>query len=162
MRDTLFTQFEHLGDAQDYAADIHEIFGSVPLFEPLALEETTLLCHFMAVYSAHTGAVLMPQGSAPQHMVILLTGKAQVVQTLANGGSVIRYALEPGGTFGELAMLDGQALHASCVSSEPVDFVVISRQAFRDLMLTLPRLANKLLLLFLHEAALRLRTIQPT
>lgn len=156
MADVDSTQFEYLGGAQDYAADIHEIFGSAPLFEQLDLAETTLLCSFMAVYSAHKNTVVMRQGESPDHMIILLTGAAEAVRTDADGTTTSLHCMKPGESFGELAMLDGNPLRASCVSTEPVDFVLISRQAFKDVLLTLPRLGNKLLMLFLHVVSQRL------
>lgn len=154
------TLFEFLGSAQDYAADIHEIFGGAPLFEQLDLAETTLLCSFMAVYSAHKNTVLMRQGESPDHMVILLTGSAEAVRTDADGTVTILHCMKPGESFGELAMLDGDPLGASCVSTEPVDFVLMSRQAFKDVLLTLPRLGNKLLMLFLHVVSQRLQAAE--
>lgn len=54
-------------------------------------------------------------------------------------------------------MLDNQPLRATCMSTEPVDFVVLSRDAFRDVLLTLPRLGSKLLMLFLRVASERLQ-----
>lgn len=151
------TKFEFLGSAQDYAADIHEIFGGAPLFEQLDPAETTLLCSFMAVYSAHKNTVVMQQGESPEHMIILLTGAAEAMRTDADGTITSLHCLKPGESFGELAMLDGDPLRASCISTEPVDFVLISRQAFKDVLLTLPRLGNKLLMLFLHVVSQRLQ-----
>ena len=40
---------------------------------------------------------------------------------------------------------------------EEKGFVVLSRDAFRDVLLTLPRLGNKLLMLFLRAASQRLQ-----
>jgi CRP-like cAMP-binding protein len=150
------TQFESLGSAQDYATDIHEIFSNAPLFEQLDLAETTLLCSFMAVCSAHKNTVLMRQGDSSDQMIILLTGAALAVRDDTDGTRTTLHYLKPGESFGELAMLDGALLRASCVSTEPVDFVLISRQAFRDVLITLPRLGNKLLMLFLHVVSQRL------
>ncbi|MCD6661774.1 MAG: cyclic nucleotide-binding domain-containing protein [Comamonas sp.] len=157
MLEALPTHFEYLGNAQDYAADIHEIFSSAPLFEPLDLAETTLLCNFMAVYSAHKNTTLLHQDESPAYMIILLTGAAKALRTMPDGKHTWLHDLEPGDTFGELAMLDNQPLRATCVSTKPVDFVVLSRDAFRDVLLTLPRLGSKLLMLFLRVASERLQ-----
>lgn len=157
MLEALPPHFEYLGSAQDYAADIHEIFTSVPLFEPLDLAETTLLCNFMAVYSAHKNTTLLCQDESPSYMIILLTGSAKALRDNADGKRTWLHDLGPGGTFGELAMLDNAPLRASCICNEPVDFVVLSRDAFRDVLLTLPRLGNKLLMLFLRAASQRLQ-----
>lgn len=157
MPDTLLQHYEYLGSATEYVSDIHEILAGVPLFGRLDLAETTQLANFMGVYSAHMNTELLTQGNVPGHMVILLTGTAEVVRTEPDGGTTPLGLLEPGGAFGALAMLDDVPLRASCISREPVDLVVISRQAFRDLLLNAPRLGNKLLLLFLRMASQRLQ-----
>ena len=157
MLEALPSHFEYLGNAQDYAADIHDIFVSAPLFEPLDIAETTLLCNFMAVYSTHTNTTLLNQGGSPAYMIILLTGMAKAVRTDDKGKDIWLHNLRPGDTFGELAMLDNEPLRASCISSEPVDLVVLSSDAFRDVLLTLPRLGNKLLMLFLRVTSRRLQ-----
>ena len=97
--------------------------------------------------------------SGPYHPISLpeynvpLTAKA--LRDNADGKRTWLHDLGPGGTFGELAMLDNAPLRASCICNEPVDFVVLSRDAFRDVLLTLPRLGNKLLMLFLRAASQR-------
>lgn len=73
---------------------------------------------------------------------------------------VCLHSMKPGESFGELAMLDGDPLGASGVFTEPVDFVLMSRQAFKDVLLTLPRLGNKLLMLFLHVVSQRLQAAE--
>ena len=160
MPHAFLNHFEYLGSATEYVADIHEIFGGVPLFGRLDLAETTQLANFMGVYSAHMNTVLQAQGSTPEGMVILLTGSAEVVRTHPDGSQTRLRLLKPGDTYGELAMLEGAPLRASCVSLEPVDLVVISAQAFKDILLNVPRLGNKLLLLFLHIASQQLHAAE--
>lgn len=150
-------EFEFLGNAKDYVEDIHGIFVGAPLFDQLDIAETQVLCSFMAVYSAPKNKVLMRQDDAPDRMLILLTGGAQAVRREPDGRAVTLHSLKPGDSFGELAMLDGGPLRSTCASTEPVDFVVLSRPAFRDVLITLPRLGNKLLMLFMHVVAQRLQ-----
>lgn len=151
------TAYEYLGNAKDYVEEIHNIFVNAPLFEKLDIAETQALCRFMAVYSAPTNTVLMHQDDAPDRMLILLTGGALAVRHEVDGSAVTLHSLKPGDSFGELAMLDGGPLRSTCSTTEPVDFVVLSRHAFRDVLITLPRLGNKLLMLFMHIVSQRLQ-----
>ena len=96
MLEALPPHFEYLGSAQDYAADIHEIFTSAPLFEPPDLAETTLLCNFMAVYSAHKNTTLLCQDESPSYMIILLTGSAKALRDNADGKRTWLHDLGPG------------------------------------------------------------------
>ncbi|MFC7462344.1 cyclic nucleotide-binding domain-containing protein [Hydrogenophaga defluvii] len=154
------THFELLGGAQDHAAEIHEIFGNTPVLDRLDLAETTALCRYMAVYSAGRHTRLMQQGELTNHLLIVLTGSAEAVQTNNDGSVCSRLSLAPGDSWGELALLNGEPVSATCVTTEPVDFLLITRSAYKDLLLTFPRLANKLLLRFLHTASKRLEWAQ--
>lgn len=150
------THFELLGGAQDHAAEIHEIFSSTPVLERLDLTDTEALCRHMAVYSAGRHTVLMSHGESADHLLILLTGAAEAVQTDEGGEVRSRLVLGPGDSWGELALLNGEPVTGTCVSTEPVDFLLMSRPAYKALLLTFPRVANKLLLRFLHTASRRL------
>lgn len=151
------TSFDYLGDAKDYVDEIHNIFVEAPMFGKLDMAETKALCRFMVVYSAPKNTVLMHQDDAPDRMLVLLTGGALAVRQEMDGSATTLHSLKPGDSFGELAMLDGGLLRSTCCTTEPVDFVVLSRQAFRDILITLPRLGNKLLMLFIHIVSQRLQ-----
>ncbi len=120
------------------------------------MAETDALCRYMTVYSAGQRTVLMQQNELTNHLMILLTGSAEAVQTDNDGEVLSRLTLRPGDSWGELALLNGEPVTATCVSTEPVDFILMSRRAYKDLLLTFPRLANKLLLRFLHTTSKRL------
>jgi CRP-like cAMP-binding protein len=56
-----------------------------------------------------------------------------------------------------MSLIDGQARFATCISTEPVDFAVLDRKALNEVLVSQPRLGNKLLLLLLQLMAKRLR-----
>lgn len=149
--------FAFLGPAQDHSAEIQAIFGHAALFSQWDRADIHSLCNFMSVYAAGNNTAVMRQGESPDHMLILLTGAAVSVHTDVNGASLSCQALMPGECFGALSMIDGVPLRASCLSTEPVDFALMTRQAFNDLMLTRPRLGNQLLLRLLHVVSERLQ-----
>lgn len=156
----MLEQFEYLGEARDFAGEIHEIFNRVPLLDSLDLHETALLCNFLSCYAAPRGSVLVEEGGRGNFMLFLLTGSALVVKTDAQGIVHTVGTAGPGDALGEMAMIDHQPRAATCIANEPVDFAVLTEQAFRDILLTLPRLGNKVLLLLLHVMAERLRKSQ--
>lgn len=152
--------FECLGNAREFADDIHEIFSKVPLLEGFDASETLLLCNFMVCYSAPRGAKLVQQGDVGEYMFFLLTGHAEVFVQQGAEPPVRVANIGPGAAVGDMSMIDHRPRAASCVAVEPVDLVVLSNQAFKDIMLTLPRLGNKLLLVLLHSISERLHSLQ--
>lgn len=153
----LFPQFQHLGSAASFAEDIHEIVDHAPLFEELSFQEIEAMCSFMVCYAAPSKSVLINEGDIGDYLLILLTGSVDVVKTGKDGEPVHLASVGPGGTIGEMSMIDSHPRFATCISSEPVDFAVLNRQALNDILMALPRFGNKLLLLLLHLVTERLR-----
>lgn len=153
-------EFECLGSAREFADDIHEIFSHVPLLEGFDANETMLLCNFMVCYSAPRGAALVREGEVGDYMFFLLTGHADVFIRHGDASDMRVATIGPGTAVGDMSMIDHRPRAASCVAAEPVDLVVLSGQAFKDIMLTLPRLGNKLLMVLLHSVSERLHQLQ--
>lgn len=153
----LFPNFQSLGSAAGFAEDIHEIVGQAPLFGDLSFQEVEAMCSFMACYAAPSKSELIREGDVGDFFLIVLTGSVSVVKTDADGNQFCLAKVTPGGILGELSMIDNQPRFASCISDEPVDFAVLTRQALNDILMALPRFGNKLLLILLRVVAARLR-----
>lgn len=151
---------EPLGSALEYADDIHHILSHTPLLDSLDDHETRLLCAHMTCFAAPRGTVLLREGDDPSFMLIVMTGRIEMVMH-DDAGQVHRIAsVGPGRTIGEMSMIDQTPRSLTCMAAEPVDVVMLTRQAFRDILLTTPRLGNKLLLAVLHSLADRLHRAQ--
>lgn len=156
-RDNAFAGFECLGKATRFAEEIHEVIDRVPLFEDFGSQEFRALCDFMVCYAAPRQSVLIREGDVGNFLIVLLTGKVDVVKQAGDGSMKLIASLGPGALFGEMSLIDGQARFATCISTEPVDFAVLDRKALNDVLVTLPRLGNKFLLLLLQLMTRRLR-----
>lgn len=152
--------FEHLGPAHAYVDDIHQVLSGLPLLETFDHTETGLLGHFMACYSAPRGTELVHQGDVGEYLVILLTGHADVYAADGSGQMRRVARVGPGAVLGDMAMIDHRERQTTCVAAEPVDMVVLSAQAYKDILLTAPRLGNKLLMVLLHAMSERLHALQ--
>ncbi len=160
LSDMLPADFECLGSATEFADDIHEIFSNFGLVEGPDTSETLLLCNFMMCYSAPRGAKLVQQGEVGNYMFFLLTGHAELFIENDRGQPVSIGTIGSGVSVGGMSMIDHKPRAVSCVAVEPVDLVVLSSQAFKDIMLTLPWLGNKLLMILLHSVSARLHALQ--
>lgn len=115
------------------------------------------MCSFMSCYAAPRDSVLIQEGDKGDFLIIVLTGDVGIFKKSPTGQDVPIATIGPGGTVGELSMIDNQPRFATCISDGPVDFAVLTRQGLNDIMMALPRFGNKLLLLLLHMVADRLR-----
>jgi len=111
----------------------------------------------MVCYTAPRHGVLIREGDSGDFLVILLTGKVDVIKQASDGSTKFIAAAGPGASLGEMSLIDGQARFATCISTEPVDFAVLDRQALNEVLVSQPSLGNKLLLLLLQLMAKRLR-----
>ena len=152
-----FFQLQHLGSAMRFADEIHDITNHKPLFEGLTSREIKAMCSFMTCYAAERGSVLMHQGELSNAMLVVLTGSVDVVKRNPAGEKVRLARLGPGQTLGEISLIDGRPRFASCIADEPVDFALLTRAALNEMLMTHPRLGNKILLLLLGLFADRLR-----
>lgn len=155
--DPHFAGFEYLGNAMRFAEEIHEVIDHAPLFDELSFIEIETLCQFMVCYAAPRGSVLMREGDTGDFLIVLLTGRAEVLKTNTAGETTKIAEVGPGASLGEMSMIDGQTRFATCLSTEPVDFAVLDRKALNDILISLPRLGNKFLLLLLQLVVGRLR-----
>lgn len=65
--------------------------------------------------------------------------------------------LGPGAFLGEMSLFDGRPRFASCITVQPTDFVVLSRDRLNDILRDHPRLGSKLMLILAQAMTERLR-----
>ena len=153
----LFPSLEDLGSATRYVGEIAEIVEHAPIFDDLTLPEVESLCGFMHCFGAPREVTLIAEGSQGDFLLIILTGSVKVVKQAGAGTLATVATVGPGASLGEMSMIDGEPRFASCITVEPTDFAVLSRQDLNEVLLSMPRLGNKLLLLLLQMMASRLR-----
>lgn len=152
----LFPALEYLGSATRYKNEISEIMDRVQLFGDLKIPEVESLCGFMQCFGAPCDVTLITEGSEGNFLLIVLTGKVRVVKHTDGEARTIAMA-GPGVSLGEMSMIDGEPRFASCITVEPTDFAVLTRQDLNEVLLNMPRLGNKLLLVLLQMMTARLR-----
>jgi CRP/FNR family cyclic AMP-dependent transcriptional regulator len=157
----LYPTLEYLGSATRYVNEISEIIDQVALFDQLTIPEVESLCGFMHCFGAPRDSILLPEGKTGDFLLIILTGEVKVAKDAGDEMRTIATA-GPGTSLGEMSMIDGEPRFASCVTVEPTDFAVLSRQSLSDVLRTMPRLGNKILLVLLQMMTRRLRNTSNT
>ena len=115
------------------------------LFAGLDSDSMDRLSRLAVRRRAGRGEVLFSQGDPGDALFGLISGKVHVTATAADGRQALLNILEPGETFGEIALLDGMPRTASAIAVDDSDLLVIARTGFLQLLAADPELARHLL-----------------
>lgn len=148
---------EALGDATQFAAQIHSMITYSPLFENFNLAEIRLMSHFMQVYRAEPGVEIIHEGEAGDFMMLVIEGRIEVFKQDRWNAPRLIAMIEPGQTLGEMSMIDGEPRFATCVSSERCMIAVLTRENLARIILEQPVLGAKILMELVLMLSQRLR-----
>ena len=148
-----------LGAAEQYVEDIYEIINDINLFDNFDFDEVKSLCHFMQCYAAPRDYMLLKEGDVDDFVILILTGRVKVTRINQQKDFEFISKMGVGSTFGEISMIDSGPRLASCITTVPTDFAVLTRESFDDVLLQMPRLGNKILLKLVQNFTVRIREI---
>ncbi len=94
---------------------------------------------------------VVQQGGHGREMYIVDKGRLRMSAVSEIGKEVGFGVLEPGDTFGEMALLDGELRSATVTALEPCELLVLSRAAFETLVAECPSIAINLMVILSHR-----------
>ena len=147
---------EPLGTVSGFVNEFIEAVQPQHMFDEFSRQETALLSEYLECFGVPRDSVVVREGDEGDFLAILVTGKAVILKT-HDGIEKIVHEITPGEMIGEMSLIDGQRRFASCVTTEPSDFGVMTRDSFNMLMADHPRLGNKFMMLLLKLGTSRLR-----
>lgn len=139
------------------SSDRIERLAGVELFQGFSKNELRQIDKRAKEVEVKAGRVLAKEGEPGREFMLIVEGKARVER----GGKVIA-RLRGGDLFGELSLIDGEPRNATVVAESPMVLLVVTKQAFGELMLSAPTLQRKVLIgviARLREANKRLSTL---
>lgn len=122
-----------------------------------AWRELESLANYTESYAAPKGTTLVREGSRESFMGIVLEGGVDVVKADGDGVGRALAQIRPGKTFGEMALLDGEARSATLVIAVDAVVLVITKESLDRLAEDAPRLALKFVLKLARQVSQRLR-----
>lgn len=149
----MYRDIEDLGTADNYLDEIQGMTHDIQLFDTFSINEVETLCRYMQCYGAPRNYPLIVEGQDIDYLLLILTGWAEIKHSIPGKGMEIA----AGATVGEMSLIDGHPDSASCITTVPTDFAVLTRDGLNSLLMQSPRLANKLLLTLLRRVVKRLR-----
>jgi CRP/FNR family cyclic AMP-dependent transcriptional regulator len=89
--------------------------------------------------------VIFSQSDPGDALFGVVTGRVRISASSAGGREVFLNIMEPGDTFGEIALLDGRPRTASASATAPSDLLMVTREQFFGLLAREPLLTDHLL-----------------
>jgi CRP/FNR family transcriptional regulator, cyclic AMP receptor protein len=116
-----------------------------PLFRGLSPEILGRIAVLAAQRSYPSGEVVFMQGDPGDALYAVVTGKIRISAGGSDGREIFLNIMEPGDTFGEIALLDGGPRTAAATAIVASELVLIRREHFLDVLAHEPRVALELL-----------------
>jgi len=120
-------------------AAILEGLGKSRLAVELNDDERRILADAMTLRDLKHGEVLVQEGSADDHLYVVVSGVLGVVKGAGLEEEVTLNAIRPGDVVGELSFLDGATRYASLVALSDTRVLGLSRDALEGLLETRPK-----------------------
>ena len=130
-------------------------------FPTLTESQLALLMPLGDVRPTVAGEVLFEVGDAAYHLVVVLEGRTEVIDR-SDGVDRVLKASGPGEFHGELGLLTGQTVFAACVVREPGAVLMVPPAALRDVLRTIPELADVLVMSFAARRKILMRSAAAT
>src|ERR1700678_2511758 len=109
---------------------------------PATFEQIARLCVRRAY---ERNAVIFSQSDPGDALYGVVTGRVRISASSAAGREVFLNIMEPGDTFGEIALLDGRPRTASASATAPSELLIVTREQFLALLAREPQLTDHLL-----------------
>ncbi len=127
------------------AIDKHQLLSTHFLFRDLAPEEIERIAKIGGNKKLAANETLFLKGDPGSALYGVLSGRVRISSSSPDGKEVIISILEPGGVFGEIALLDGMPRTADASALEPVELFMIHRREFLEFLKGHPTLTTHLL-----------------
>ena len=144
---------------------VRNIIGSMPLFAGLSEEDLACLESIITEKHFSKNEVILQEEDTPNYMYMVFSGKVKVMQTSADGKEHILAVRGKGGSFGEMAIIDGKTSPATVVAMEDTEIGLIGKDNFERYLLSNNRFLRHAVLQFtarLRDAWLRLKVLTLT
>lgn len=131
--------------------------AKVPFFDGLTPEALAMIAQVTTEETHASGTRLFQYGDPGDKLYIILEGKVRISREVGGMGEEALAVLGPGEVFGEMALLDESPRSAGALAHERCRLLVITKDAFDDLLFLHKDLAYEVLWSCVRMLAARLR-----
>jgi CRP/FNR family transcriptional regulator, cyclic AMP receptor protein len=138
-------------------ADVQQALANMNLFRGLSGEGLERIAAIAGEESHDQGGTVFREGEVGDKLYLILDGKVRISRNLAGMGEEALAVLGPGEAFGEMSLIDDTPRSADAFVHERARLLVITREAFEDLLFVHKDLAYEILWNFVKTLSGRLR-----
>lgn len=138
-------------------SDVIDALGKMQLFHGLAPRALELIAAIAGEESREAESYIFREGEQGDKVYLILTGKVRISRTLPGMGEEALAILGAGEAFGEMSLIDDLPRNADARVHEKARLLVITREAFEDLLFIHKDLAYEILWNFTKTLSTRLR-----
>lgn len=133
------------------------LLSNVPLFGGLTPAALELVASVATEESHRKGTTIFGHGEVGEKLYVILSGRVRISRNIPGMGEEALAVLNPGAIFGEMALIDDVPRSADAHVHEACETLVISREAFEDLLFLHKDLAYEVLWSMVKILSSRLR-----
>ncbi|MFI5308003.1 MAG: cyclic nucleotide-binding domain-containing protein [Polyangiales bacterium] len=138
-------------------ADVHQALSNMNLFRGLSADGLERISAIAGEEAHQENSFVFHEGEMGDKLYLILEGKVRISRNLPGMGEEALAVLGPGESFGEMSLIDDTPRSADAVVHERARFLVITREAFEDLLFVHKDLAYEILWNFVKTLSGRLR-----
>ena len=139
------------------ASEREDQLAKVPFFDGLTSEALSIIAQVTTEEAHALGTRIFQYGDPGDKLFIILEGKVRISREVAGMGEEALAVLGAGQVFGEMALLDESTRSADARAHERCRLLVISKDAFEDLLFMHKDLAYEVLWACVRMLSARLR-----
>ncbi len=148
---------EYLGDGAAISDGFFDQAVTSQFFSGFDCEEINTVAGFFHVMRATPGLPVIHEGGSGDYMLLVLSGRVDVLKQAEDGSSRLMASVGPGMTLGEMSMIDGEPRFATCMAIEPTTIAVLTRDDMLRIIDEAPRLGAQILINLVTLLSQRLR-----
>jgi CRP-like cAMP-binding protein len=134
-----------------------DALANMNLFRGLVPEALERIAAIASQEAFKTNALIFKEGDVGDKLYLILEGKVRISRQLSGMGEEALAILGVGEAFGEMSLIDDTPRSADARAHEAVKLLVITREAFEDLLFIHKDLAFEILWNFIKTLSARLR-----
>jgi CRP/FNR family cyclic AMP-dependent transcriptional regulator len=138
-------------------SDVHQALANMNLFRGLSADGLERIAAIAGEERHEAGAFVFHEGEIGDKLYLILDGKVRISRNLPGMGEEALAVLGVGEAFGEMSLIDDTPRSADALVHEPARLLVITREAFEDLLFVHKDLAFEILWNFVKTLSGRLR-----
>ncbi len=131
---------------------------SLTIFRELTKNEFDAVCKFIFIQKAAKDFFLFSQGMPGELLYIIISGRVEIIKKAKNNDKIVLATMGANDIVGELSLIDSEPRSATGRTTEDSVLLGITKESFKSMLETDPRIAAKILMSLLKIMSKRLRT----